>query len=61
MGGEQAMRELLKIDPDVKAIVSGGYFNDPVMSDFQKYGFKGAMPKPYEKSTLKKVLEKLSE
>jgi len=55
------MRELLKIDPDVKAIVSSGYFNDPVMSDFQKYGFKGAMPKPYEKSTLKKVLEKLSE
>jgi PAS domain S-box-containing protein len=61
MGGEQAMRELLKIDPGIKAIVSSGYFNDPVMSDFQKYGFKGAMPKPYEKSTLKKVLEKLSE
>ena len=59
MGGEQTIQELLKIDPDVKAIVSSDYFNDPVMSDFQKYGFKGA--KPYEKGTLKKMLEKLSE
>ena len=60
MGGEQTIRELLKIDPGIKAIVSSGYFNDPVMSDFQKYGFMGAMPKPYEKSALKKMLEKLS-
>ena len=61
MGGEQTIRELLKMDPHVKAIVSSGYFNDPVMSDFQEYGFKGAMPKPYEKSTLEKVLENLSQ
>jgi len=61
MGGEQTMRELLKIDPDVKAIVSSGYFNDPVMSDFEKYGFMGALAKPYEKKALKEVLESLSE
>jgi PAS domain S-box-containing protein len=60
MGGEQTIRELLKIDPGIKAIVSSGYFDDPVMSDFQKYGFKGAMPKPYGKSALKKTLEKVS-
>jgi PAS domain S-box-containing protein len=61
MGGEQTIRELLKIDPDVKAIVSSGYFDDPVMSDFKKYGFMGALPKPYEKKALKEVLERLSE
>jgi len=61
MRGEQTMRELLKIDPDVKAIVSSGYFNDPVMSDFEKYGFMGALPKPYDKKALKEVLERLSE
>ena len=61
MGGEQTIRELMKLDPDIKAIVSSGYFNDPVMSDFQKYGFKAAMPKPYEKKNLKEVLEKLFE
>ncbi len=61
MGGEQTIKELLKIDPDVKAIVSSGYFNDPVMSDFEKYGFMGALAKPYEKMALKEVLERLSE
>ena len=61
MGGEQTIREFLKIDPDVKAIVSSGYFNDPVMSDFEKYGFMGALAKPYEKKALKKVLERLFE
>ena len=37
----------ISIDPDVKAIVSSGYFNDPVVNDFTKYRFKGAITKPY--------------
>jgi len=61
MGGEQTIREFLKIDPQVKAIVSSGYFNDPVMSDFKKYGFMGALAKPYKKKALKEALEGLSE
>ncbi|MCF8129929.1 MAG: PAS domain S-box protein [Deltaproteobacteria bacterium] len=61
MGGEQTIQELLKINPDVKAIVCSGYFNDPVMSDFEKYGFVGALAKPYEKKALKEVLERISE
>ena len=61
MGGEQTMRELLKIDPDVKAIVFSGYFNDPVMKDFKAYGFMGAIAKPYDKKALQEVLERLSE
>ena len=59
MGGEQTIKELLKIDPNVKAIVSSGYFNDPVMSDFEKYGFMGALAKPYQKENLKESLEKV--
>ena len=59
MGGEQTIRELLKIDPHIKAIVCSGYFNDPVMSNFQEYGFKGALSKPYDKKKLKEALEKL--
>jgi CheY-like chemotaxis protein len=59
MGGEQTIRELLKIDPHIKAIVCSGYFDAPVMSDFQKYGFKCALPKPYDKKNLKEALEEL--
>ncbi|MFO7984377.1 MAG: hypothetical protein R6U38_00820, partial [Desulfatiglandaceae bacterium] len=57
MGGERALQELLKIDPDIKAIVSSGYFNDPVMANFQDYGFKAALEKPYEIKDLKEVLQ----
>ena len=47
MGGKDTIEKLLKIDPWVKAIVSSGYSNDPVMGDFKKYGFKGRIAKPY--------------
>lgn len=59
MGGKEAVGELKKIDPKVKAIVSSGYSNDPVMSDFKKYGFKGVLPKPYEIEELSEILNKV--
>ncbi len=48
MGGEKAVKKLRSIDPDVKVIVSSGYFNDPVISNFDDYGFKGRVTKPYK-------------
>jgi PAS domain S-box-containing protein len=59
MGGKEAVRELLKIDPEMKAIVSSGYSNDPVMSDYKKYGFMGVVTKPYKISELGKTLQKI--
>ena len=59
MGGKEAIKELLKIDPQVKAIVSSGYSDDPIMADFQKYGFAGVIAKPYKVAELGKVLNKV--
>ncbi|MEA1996521.1 MAG: PAS domain-containing protein [Gemmatimonadota bacterium] len=63
MGGKEAIRKLQEVDPDVRAIVSSGYSNDPVLSDFRKYGFRSVVSKPYNIEELKEkvcrvILEK---
>ncbi len=64
MGGKETIKKLLEIDPEVKAIVSSGYANDPIMAGFKKYGFCGVLSKPYEirklDETLQKVIRKIS-
>ena len=61
MGGLDCMRELVRLDPKVRAIVSSGYSSDPVMSDHRAYGFAGMIPKPYRitdfAKTIRRVLE----
>jgi len=47
MGGKEAIQELKKLDPDIKALVSSGYSNDPIMSNFSDFGFEGVVTKPY--------------
>jgi PAS domain S-box-containing protein len=56
MGGEKAIRELIKIDPSVKAIVSSGYANNPVLSGYRDYGFSGSLVKPYSLVVLRREL-----
>ena len=52
MGGVEAMKCLLALDPSVRAIVSSGYSNDPVMADPVAWGFVGVLPKPYRLNQL---------
>jgi len=59
-GGKEVIRQLVAIDPDIKAIVSSGYSNDPVMINFRAYGFIGTLPKPYTKKDLSETLNKIT-
>jgi PAS domain S-box-containing protein len=56
MGGEETIRELLKVNSKINAVVSSGYSNEPVMSEYRKYGFKGAITKPYTMEQLQQAL-----
>jgi CheY-like chemotaxis protein len=60
-GGETAIRKWLSSHPEVKAIISSGYADDPVIEQYWKYGFAGAMVKPYSLSELQNTLEKVLE
>jgi len=59
MGGEKTLKKLIKIDKEVKAIVSSGYSTSPIMSEFERYGFKGVVSKPFTIVNLSKVLNQV--
>jgi len=59
MGGQEALAELRRIDPAVKAIVSSGYSSDPVLANFRQYGFRGVVAKPYQLDDLTRVLREV--
>lgn len=59
IGGKECMQKLLEIDREVKAIVCSGYSDDPVIGEYQKYGFAQRLPKPFKIEELRDVLDRL--
>lgn len=57
--GEIAIKRWKELHPEARAVISSGYINDPVIEEFWKYGFVGAMVKPYSLAELKTSLEKI--
>jgi PAS domain S-box-containing protein len=59
MGGKEAVQVLIRLDPQARVIVSSGYSNDPIMSDFKNYGFSGVVAKPYRIEEIKNALKEI--
>ena len=56
MGGLETLNCLRALDPQVKALISSGYANNPVMADWAYYGFSGVVAKPYTIAQLQEAL-----
>gem|GEM_PF-772194 len=59
MGGIETVEKLLSYDDNARAIVSSGYSTNPVMSDYQEYGFVGVVNKPYQLADLKQEIQRV--
>jgi len=58
-GADKAIDALKEIDPGVKAIVTSGYADDPVMINCKRYGFSGALSKPFSLEELELELSRV--
>ena len=56
MGGEETIRRLREMDPDIKAVVSSGYSDAAVVADYRAHGFSACLNKPYRLSGLRDCL-----
>lgn len=59
MNGIETIARLRDMDPHVKAVVSSGYSNDPIMANFSAYGFIDVITKPYRMEDVQEVLQKI--
>ncbi len=60
MGGQEAIKHLLELDPHAKVLISSGYSNAPAMSQYKEFGFKGFLAKPYRLAELGKILHEVT-
>jgi nitrogen-specific signal transduction histidine kinase/ActR/RegA family two-component response regulator len=58
-GGKEALVRILETDPSAKAVVSSGYAEDPVMAQYQDYGFSAVLGKPYRLQDMSNVMKEL--
>jgi CheY-like chemotaxis protein len=59
IGGLETLRRLREIEPGVKAVVSSGYSDDGVLSNYHEQGFKAFLKKPYHIQELQDILSGL--
>jgi len=47
LGGKLTLKKLLQIEPDLKAIITTSYADDPIVARFRYHGFAAALIKPF--------------
>ncbi len=60
MGGVEVLRRLQTMNPAIKAVVSSGYANDPILADYARYGFVSAVVKPFYFEELHEILQRIT-
>ena len=58
LGGQETLAHLLDLNPNIKAIVSSGYSENLVISEYERFGFKGVISKPFRIEELNAVIAK---
>jgi PAS domain S-box-containing protein len=61
MGGEEVIKKLRVLDPEVKAIVFSGHSTKPIVANYRDYGFSGKLNKPVNTAEFLSVLNKVLE
>lgn len=59
MGGKEAAEKLKELDPQVVAIVTSGYAEDPILTHYERYGFRGVLKKPYRVQEMADLLNRV--
>lgn len=56
MGGKELVQNVRKSNSEIPIIVSSGYSNDPILAEYERYGFTDLLKKPYTLKEMKKTL-----
>ncbi len=59
VSGKDIAATIRAIDPAIRLIVSSGSGHDPVMTNYQDYGFSSAMLKPFQSRLLVATIERI--
>jgi DNA-binding NtrC family response regulator len=59
MSGQDTLRHLKEIDPEAKVIVCSGDSSNPTLLYWRKYGFAGAIVKPFRADSLISEIRKV--
>ncbi len=59
MGGREAVKEILRIDPGVRVVLTSGYASDMLLVQHREHGFADVIQKPYTVESLGAVLRRV--